>query len=1532
MLDTVSSDVFSNSNYIGMTPVVSAEWNNNLYNAPYVTMSGDGSFDPTKLVVQTGTGLTTPSSVLSTSDYAKENFTTKSFAIPAGSDTTPSTVKYKYTDAFTSATSYSYKVVFYAKTDSLFPVTVNSNIDIIDGTAVISSAGSSEVIDSLTWTKFELLFNWHSHRNTGSFDIYISAFNNVSYSTSSNVYITLPEVYEISAFDYEYGSLWSTYSPFSFFRPGESYVTTGNADVAYPTNFRRVTNGLKSGQTYQDMPVSPLLYNPNFFLASPPVGIFKSGVANDIYPYQYFVSSLQTTKRKLTAKYERSVYSNKIVLKFNTIMSVPTVTVKLDGTSIGSFVPETNGTLVLYYNGSTWSKTRWDYSSMPKFTSSGSISPSYATFTKITLEQVLASTTINSEFSDSKYTSLADEFKRFQIIEVSPRLELDVSSLVKSISIRKSLDSQNTYMPISSINSNDANIVLSSIPFTSSSGDPIPIFSNESNITNNILKNMLRKNVKFYINYLLSEYKGDSFSTTDYHVPGGIFYSESWNEEDANAVNIQSYDISRYLQTTPVPDYVVKNKTVFEIITNILDLAGFTDYDYDSLYNICNDPSVPLDVAYYYCNSQDSTIINSLSELFLAYQIGAYIDEYGVMKFLSLNKILTNTTSDISITDSNILEGGYSFESGAKPGKISLRYQPPKIKQSLSLQNAKNFGASISPSFIYTTSNDVVWSQQNLDSVGFNYLNSNFLKTDKRFDLKINDLLDIFHTYSLNNDGYAIIENEIVSFLNKEYTLTTEGTGSTETVSVKSDIELGSEINRFIKKYVVGFRSVSATVSSVTVASGLATYTYTATNRFRVGDKVTISGVSPSTYNLSASVEQVSAVGVTPKTFTIKRAFLADVSATSISGSAIANSGYDITIEPTGKITNVQRGMFNTKVTDHKILTTLSDKSLTSAAIGSGGTVSISNNKVRLSGAGNTGKIFVFPTTDTDYGNSTDSITGKYLGYQTYLTKFTLNDISYGAAATGLVFNASSGTYNKAYFVEMIKAFKEIDTYEYFMAVYYYNSSGTKVVVGYSNITSTVNSIIKNFPKVLKKTQYVPVAYGQDNTTITTPFVLRVAHYSEETSLGNLSNSSDRVLRVFLNNVEITGWQIPITSLSATITTATGGSFTPSTITYNATNSFTVGDFVSISGVTPNEYNISGTIASRTSSYFTINSYVPTLSSGTGGTAKIVNVVSGTDYVTIGTNTITGFTKHLSIPTSTNPLVSPAGAYGTASKFGFYASSAPGITTGYENSSSGIIADVSELYATQTPLKQHSSNYFYQDKKFLNSVIQGQSNTELTYSMQTKPEVIGINYYDVQYTTPAAVSVDVLPIEYLWYYFPSAEIEDQKWYQTQMVDEHSLAYSTPINTGFKARMLVVNNSPHMVYLNKDSDELNQFTIRFNLWTHEIIAQSDQESIDKIVDDANSSEVAQIDSEWIQSRQAANKILASINAGLEGLSKTTSLRIYGNPLIQVGDVVTLTYPLSGINQQKYFVHSINQSFSNGLSTDLVLKTLKSGVAY
>jgi hypothetical protein len=1376
MLSNVSSSIFTNSDSIRLIPVVSAEWNHNLFNTPYITTAGVG----TKI-----SGTLTSGTVSDVTSGGNENFITKSFAMSDGAGSVSYTVS--------GLSGSAYKVVTYIKTNSPVPVMINTS-----GKGSDSQFGSQQVeASSLGWTK--VVTNIGASKESDTFASFVYKIVANSFAESDNdatVMFTVPEIYETTFFDYKYGSLWPTDSPFTYFRPGESYVSSGDTKCSFGSTYRKIASKVLNSETLSGgfygnkyMPISPIIQNPSFFLSSPPVAVLKNALPTDISPYQYFVSD--SSSKSITGIYEKNITTNKIVIKFNTLMTVPTFNLYINGSIITvdsstSITPVANsdgynnGLITLYWTGSAWTKTKW--TDTPKFDSAGTLSKT-TLVNKITVTQI--SRSINTQFTSYTGDSVTGDLNRMQIIEVSPRLEIDLSDFVQDVSISKSLDAGNTYLPISSINSNDAKIVLSGIPGISGSSI-IPIFSSQSDNSLTILSNIMRKNVKFYINFNLIDHVISGTAATsnlNTYIPGGVFYSDSWEENDIQDVTVQSFDVSRYLQSRPVPDYVANLKTVFEIITNILDLSGFTDYDYDSLHQICNSKTQPLDIAYYYCNSKDSTIIDALNKIFVAYQIGAHIDEYGVMKFLSLQKILTETSPVISISDSNIAQGGISVSNNQKPGKISLRYQTPKVKQSPSLQNVTDPEIKKSPAFIYTTSNDVVWQQQTIDSVGYNYLNEDMSEESNILSINNNDLLDIFHTFNMDTNGYVAIENEIVSFEYKQYTISGVSGDNPVTVSIKNNLELSSEINRYIKEYSVGLKTSDGT----------------------------------------------------------------------------SKQGYDIKITPTGKITNVQRGMFGTMPSNHSRITSLLSKDLLEKTIDESFIFESSTGKTTLTNthdyteklnlpnvtslgliASGTDKTAVCPSTETENE------------YKTYSVKFELPDQD--VVAAGIYINQSDIETSTPLFVELIKLsktdpqtgfFYEPPQYKYLLAIY-----DESEVYAWTDVTGECYNILNNLPKVLTKTLVEDeniYSYVTDNV-----FNLKIVINSSDGSDGENAtiNSTKAAVYISLNNTEITGWQVPGTTYDSAL-----------------------------------GYDVPIWTAARV-------------------------------------NTTTGARQKPVVPDM----------FSTSKSFGFYTSVYPVVIPRVykredypEPAYEAIQANLREIHATEKPLFERSVNYFYQDREFLNGLVQNQplSSNSLTYLMQTTPSISGINYYDVQYTTPAAVSVDVFPIQYMMSYFPGDTKQDQNNKQKKLVTEHSLAYSTPINTGFRARMAIANNSPHMVFLTKESDEIIRVTVNLNLWTHEIVAPSDPEIIEAIIDPSNLAEVIQLDSEWIQSKSAANKMLKIVEMGIDGFSRSVSLNIFGNPLLQVGDVISLSYTLNGISQQKYIITSISHSFNQGLSTTLGL---------
>jgi len=1449
MLDTVDSGIFTNSDSVGLVPIVSAEWNHNLFNPPYVTIAGD----------ITAMTLSSPSSTgtlaSATTSESKPNFTTRKFTMANGQGFLQYSVTANGGDA--------YKIITYVKTNNSMPIMANA---FAEGTKT-QFGSSQEEVSSLGWTKITTYIGTsQSESDTISSFTYRINFNVLSGMTyNPTVYFTVPEVYKTSYEDYKYGSFWPTDSVFTYFRPGESYVSSGNTNCSFPSNYRKITSPTITGYTAATYsPISSITQMPSFFLASPPVPTLKSSLPTDIAPYKYFVSD--GVDNTITAKYEKSILTNKIIIKTNTLVTKPSIKIKVNNSFItvdGSqtiTMPAnadgfTTGLLTLYWTGTAWTKTKW--TTMPTFTNSGSISQTMS-LTSISVSQV--SQTLRSEFSSYDNDNATSDFDKMQLIEVSPRLEVDLSSFVQNITIDKSLDGQDSVLPIASINANSCNIDLSAIPLLNNN-EIVNIFSSQSDSASTVLSSILRKNIKFYVNFNLFQHSDLSASTvtsTNNYIPGGVFYSDSWDESDIETVSIQCFDVSRYLQYTPAPDYVVNLKSIFEIITNILDLAGFTDYDYNSLYNICNNKANPMDISYFYCNSKDSTIVDTLNKIFVAYQIGAYIDEYGVMKFLSLHNILSSNTSTLSLSDFNVKQGGFSISNKAKPGKISLRYQVPKVKQSPSLQNVTNPMVKNSPSFLYATSNDVVWQQQNIDSVGFNYINADMEKNSNTFNINVNDLQNIFHTFNRDANGYAFIENEIVSFLYKEYEIGKFGETPIK-VSIKNDTELQSEMNDFIKRNNVGLKTSYATITNV--ARNGSAVVYTAANTFKVGQKVSITGVNPKTYNINGIIS-----ARTNTSFSIVDAAAGTYVA---GGEATVPLDYEVLVTPTGNITNVQRGLYGTVPAAHKRITTLTSKGLsekrfndqTLALTASSGYTSIidgnagesslpSIKKIKVSETLSSGieRLLIYPTSETD------------IGYHTYSVKFDMPDQS--VASAGLFFNMASTTNSAgAYFIELVRYNQENPKtpgtlysppqYKYLLLARDISND----VMFWSEVTGECTSIVNNFSKIIKKTlvgKNYEYSYVTDN-----PFNLKVAVTTSDGSDGENGTPANpkTILSIFLNNVEIIGWQEFKTD-DYDETTNPGGSGWKSTEVNNLTGM-------------------------RQKPYFDSNIQV-------------------------------------------------------GSKFGFHASMSPVVPPNlhsepeyFDQGTRVSPAALREIHATEKALTERSVSYFYQDREFLNGLIQDQPlySNSITYLMQTTPEVAGINYYDVQYTTPAAVSVDVLPVEYMWYYFPGTEQEDQKNYQKKLIDEYSLSYSTPINTGFRAKMAIANNSSNMVFLRKDADSLDQFTINLNLWTHEIVAPSDPEILEVLIDQSNSSEVAQLDSEWIQSKQAAQRMLKTVQMGIEGFSKDATLNIFGNPLIQIGDIITLTYSLNGINQQKYFVHFVSHSFNQGLETRLGLKRIQ-----
>lgn len=1456
MLTSVDSSIFSNAESVTMTPAISAEWNHNLFNTPYITVAGNGI----KI-----TNTLTNGTVASVTTGAKENFTTKSFSLSHTGNEKVS--KGSVTYSATSLNGNAYKIVTYVKTDNPEPIIVNIYGE---GSSSTQFGSSQAEVTDLGWEKIILYVGSSIEADKiNSLDIKIVATTKSGDTRTPILMFTLPEIYETTLFDYKNHSLFPTESPFSFFRPGESYVTNGDLYSSEPSLYRKITREILADNTNKFYsPISSILQNPTALFANPEVPILKHALPTNSSAYKYFVSDNVNTS--ISAAYSENITVNKIVIKINTLATVPKLKIKINSTDVvinsSSDIELTKnsedvytGILVLYWNGSSWTKNKW--STMPTYTDNGLLTLS-TTINKITISE--ANKTINPAFSSYSSSYLSEDIDRLHVVEISPRLEVDLSDFVTGFSVEKSLDSQSGNLPISGTNSNTASISLSGIPLVNGSSI-VPIFSSQNNTYNTAISKMLRKGIKFYTGYKLTGYSnstGNVAAGISSYIPAGIFYSESWDESDIESVSVQCFDISKYLQSLPAPDYVVNQKNAFDLISDILDLAGFTDYDYNSLYDVCNDKSQPLDIYYYSVYSKDTTLIAAINELLMPYQIAAYIDEYGIMKFLSLQKIMApNSSPATNISDANVIQGGFSIQNKAKPGKISIKYTEPKIKQSLGLRNVNDSNIRNSPSFVYVTSNDILWEQQKADSVGFQYIKNGIDKDSATLNTNGADLSSIFYTYNRDANGYAIIEDEVISIEYKEYEIETtkEIPGivptyqtNIETVSIKNDLELQSEVNKLIKKYGTRLR-ISTSIITNAISSG-SNIVYTADNSFRVGDKVEIIGVDPKEFNIKAVISEVSSTS-----FKVA----SNINATYVSGgTATIKATSDTTITPTGNITNIKRGLFGTSPKEHKRITTLSSKDLTAEVVSATTGLLPITSKYNIQTAdslypdidilqiskplnlpNSEYQVEVYPTNDFDKG------------YHTHSVKFSFPENT--SAHAGLFFNDGNNegirvTLNRLSLLDpKTEEPYSPKKYQYFMMIERHETSTWDYV---ADVTSQVNSIISNFVKIIKKIDNNDGTYSysfiQDQV-----WDLQVVWERSDGSTGEdgTPENEKTILRIFLNGIQVTGWRV------------SGDEYD------EETNPF------------------------------------------------------GSGTKELGYNKITNLPKSPSLP------ILPV----KETRFGFF-------TTGWttviseihpsiqaEPHSGNVLSYLREIYSTTKPLLSRGINYFLQDPEFLNGLIQDKpaALNSPSYIMQTTPEIKMINIYNFEYGIPAAITANHSIVQYMWTYYAGEEGNDKANPFKKLVNSDSLSYSTLINSGHSGKIAIANNSSHQVWIKKEADSVNNFSINFTAYTNEAIVPSDPELIEYIVDSGNASEVVQMDTKWIQSKESARKVMKLIEQGLTGFAKDISLKMFGNPLLQVGDIVTFSYSLNGINQQKCIISSISHSFDNGLSTSITLNRLQ-----
>jgi hypothetical protein len=119
-----------------------------------------------------------------------------------------------------------------------------------------------------------------------------------------------------------------------------------------------------------------------------------------------------------------------------------------------------------------------------------------------------------------------------------------------------------------------------------------------------------------------------------------------------------------------------------------------------------------------------------------------------------------------------------------------------------------------------------------------------------------------------------------------------------------------------------------------------------------------------------------------------------------------------------------------------------------------------------------------------------------------------------------------------------------------------------------------------------------------------------------------------------------------------------------------------------------------------------------------------------------------------------------------------------------------------------------------------------------------------------------------------------------------------------------------------------------FNANYNKTTDPIV-------LERVIDASSIANSIQLSTNWVQSDHDAKVLLNKIGLLANSFNNEVSVTIFGNPLIQTGDICQFAYSLKrlgydpedeNVKTKMFLVKSVNHNYGAGLKTELVLKPL------
>jgi len=216
------------------------------------------------------------------------------------------------------------------------------------------------------------------------------------------------------------------------------------------------------------------------------------------------------------------------------------------------------------------------------------------------------------------------------IIEISARMVVDMSSYTESFSSSSNLGDSVLGLPIGSMVQGSGSIKL---------------FSEENLISDkNILSifyGMLKPNVKFTFLHEVTK------ETVTKYIPINVMYVDSWEESEDWSVSASLSDYMKFLKDKPAPDILLgalDGIRVSSIIKILLDNAGFTRFSFNKTAETKEYEYEDVRVDFFWCKKEMS-VAEAIDQLAKTAQLSVYFDQFGILNAATKESVLQKTES-----------------------------------------------------------------------------------------------------------------------------------------------------------------------------------------------------------------------------------------------------------------------------------------------------------------------------------------------------------------------------------------------------------------------------------------------------------------------------------------------------------------------------------------------------------------------------------------------------------------------------------------------------------------------------------------------------------------------------------------------------------------------------------------------------------------------------------------------------------------------------------------------------------------------